>query len=69
MDQFEHEIERATQRAQRRLTHDPRAIAAHYEAERRLVVVELSTGYALSFTPERAQGLAGAAPPTWPRSR
>ena len=62
MDQFEREIDRANERAKQRLAQHPRALAAHYDRERGQIVIELSTGYAVTFAPERAQGLAGARP-------
>jgi Protein of unknown function (DUF2442) len=60
MDQFEEEAVGATIRANERMARDPRAIAARYEDGH--IVIDLSTRYRVSFAPERAQGLAGAAP-------
>lgn len=40
----------------------PRAASAHYDAGRKRIVVCLTTGIEIGFTPEQAQGLAGAAP-------
>jgi hypothetical protein len=60
MDQFEEEAIGATIRANERMARDPRAIAARYEDGH--IVIDLSTRYRVSFAPERAQGLAGAAP-------
>jgi Protein of unknown function (DUF2442) len=62
MGQFENEIDVATERAERRRARQPRAVAAHYDDERGRIVIDLSTGYALAFAPERAQDLAGAHP-------
>jgi hypothetical protein len=62
MDQLEQEIERATKHASDRLAHGPRAVAARYDADRGLIVIDLSTRYSVSFAPERAQGLAHASP-------
>ena len=62
MDQFEREIDRANERAKQRLAAQPRALAAHYDRERGRIVIDLSTGYAVTFAPERAQGLSGARP-------
>jgi len=62
MDRFEQEIEQATKRASARLARDPRAVAAHYDADRGLIVIDLSTGYSVSFAPQRAQGLEHASP-------
>jgi hypothetical protein len=58
MDQFDEEAVGATIRAKEHLARDPRAIAAHYD--RGQIVVDLSTGYRVSFAATRAQGLAGA---------
>jgi hypothetical protein len=60
MDHFDEEVVGATIRAKERLRSDPRAVAARYEDGQ--IVIDLSTGYRVSFAPERAQGLAGAAP-------
>lgn len=38
----------------------PHATGAHYEAVRDRIVVELSTGVEISFSPKRAQGLESA---------
>jgi hypothetical protein len=62
MGQFENEIDVATERAERRRARQPRAVAAYYDDERERIVIDLSTGYALAFAPERAQNLAGAHP-------
>jgi hypothetical protein len=59
MDQFEEEAVGATTRANERMARDPKAIAARYEDGQ--IVIDLSTRYRVSFAPERAQGLAGAA--------
>jgi Protein of unknown function (DUF2442) len=40
----------------------PRAASAHYDAVRNRVVVELSTGIEISFSPKQAQGLESARP-------
>jgi hypothetical protein len=56
------DIERATKRAAERLARDPRAVAARYDADRGLIVVDLSTGDSLSFAAARAQGLENALP-------
>jgi hypothetical protein len=62
MDQLEHEIGRATERADRRRSRQPHALAARYDSAQGRIVIDLSTGYAVAFVPERAQGLAGARP-------
>jgi hypothetical protein len=61
-DRFEHEIGRASERAKRRRAQQPHALAARYDGEQGRIVIDLSTGYAVTFAPERAQGLAGARP-------
>jgi Protein of unknown function (DUF2442) len=60
MDQFDEEVVGATIRAKERLRSDPRAVAARYD--RGQIIIDLSTGYQVSFAAVRAQGLAGAAP-------
>jgi hypothetical protein len=62
MDQFDQQIEQAKHRAAQRLARDPRAMAAHYDAERNRIVISLSSNHDVAFAPELAQGLAGAAP-------
>jgi hypothetical protein len=62
MDPFEHEIDLADERAQRRSAQQPRALAARYDREQGRIVIDLSTGYAVTFGPDRAQGLADARP-------
>jgi Protein of unknown function (DUF2442) len=61
MDQFEQEIEHATKRASDRLARDPRAVAAHYDANRDALVIGLSTGADVAFPRGRIQGLTRAA--------
>lgn len=39
----------------------PRAAAAHYDARKKLVVIELANGASFAFPPSLAQGLEGAA--------
>jgi hypothetical protein len=58
MDQFDEEVVGATIRAKERLRSDPRAVAARYD--RGQIIIDLSTGYQVSFAAARAQGLAGA---------
>jgi hypothetical protein len=62
MDQFEQEIEHATKRAAIRLQRAPRVFAAHYDADRGRIVIDLNTGYSVSFPAARAQGLEHASP-------
>jgi hypothetical protein len=56
------EFDLATNRAERRRTHEPAALAARYDRRRDRVVIELSTGYEVAFSPRRAQGLERAKP-------
>jgi uncharacterized protein DUF2442 len=56
------EFDLATKRGKRRRANEPAAVAARYDRRRDRVVVELSTGYEIAFTPRRAQGLERAKP-------
>src|SRR5215470_523901 len=58
MDQFE----LAAKRAERRRGEQPAAVAARYDPDRNLVILELSTGDKIGFPPKRAQGLEIAEP-------
>ena len=55
-------LKRANARAARRRTHGPIAVAARYDRRSGRVVVELSTGIDVMFSPQKAQGLEGAKP-------
>ena len=58
--QLEHD--EATERGKEALCTQPRAMTAHYDAASHCIVVELNTGYTVSFPPERAQGFESATP-------
>lgn len=60
MDRIEQQL--ASERAKQRLAREPRAVAARYDAAGDRIVIDLSTGYAITFAPQHAQGLAGARP-------
>jgi hypothetical protein len=62
MDKFETEIRTATERAAQRQARTPKAVNVRYDREQGRVVIDLSTGLAVAFPPNRAQGLAGARP-------
>jgi hypothetical protein len=62
MDQFDQEIEAATKRAEERSRREPKAVAAHYDADRDTLVISLSTGAEVSFPRGSIQGLTQAAP-------
>ncbi|ADW67629.1 DUF2442 domain-containing protein [Granulicella tundricola] len=56
--QLEHD--EAVERGNEALRTQPRAISARYDAASHRIVVELNTGYSVSFPPERAQGFESA---------
>jgi hypothetical protein len=56
------EFDVATARAGRRRDDGPVAISARYDRGRGRIVVGLSTGLELAFSPRMAEGLAGASP-------
>ncbi len=56
------EFEAANQRAKNRRERFPIASSARYDRRLNRIVVELSSGVELSFSPQRAQGLEGARP-------
>jgi hypothetical protein len=58
----ETDFEAANRRMADRLKCETRAVAAHYDAGRGRIVIELSTGADISFPAHRLEGLAGAAP-------
>ena len=60
-DLFELEIEQANRRAAERLAREPHAIAARYDARRRLIVITLITGEDVTFALDQIRKLAGAA--------
>ena len=55
-------FESATLRAEQLWKSIPRAVAAHYDRKCRRVVIQLSSGLEVSFSPHHAQGLEKAAP-------
>src|SRR5437868_1041094 len=55
-------LKKANARAARRRAHGPIAVAARYDRRSGRVVVELSSGIDVMFSPENAQGLEGAKP-------
>ena len=62
MEISEAEFRAANRRMAERIKREPRAIAANYDAERRRIVVSLSTGFEVTFPPEQMEGLHGAKP-------
>ena len=54
------ESDEALNRGKETLRTQPRAISVGYDALSHRIVVELNTGYAISFSPQRAQGLETA---------
>ena len=61
-DDFERQNELAVRAAREADRIEPRASVARYEPEQGLVFVELRSGYAFGFPPERVPGLEGASP-------
>jgi Protein of unknown function (DUF2442) len=57
---FQQQFEQARSATMQANLTEPRAIAAHYDAESGLIVIRLQSGAVFSFPPEIAQGLAGA---------
>ena len=51
----------AVRRGEQRLR-GPHAVSAHYDAVRDRIMVEMSTGIEISFSPKQAQGLESARP-------
>jgi hypothetical protein len=54
------EMELANERAERMRNEFPRAVAARFDRHNRRIVVDLSSRFTLSFSPEDAQGLENA---------
>ncbi|HWG18204.1 MAG TPA: DUF2442 domain-containing protein [Acidobacteriaceae bacterium] len=54
------EFKAATERARARRASTPHAIAAYYDRKTRNIIVKLSSGVGLFFSPEDAQGLEKA---------
>jgi hypothetical protein len=59
-DDFQDQNEAAVREAREADRIEPRAGAVRYDAERGLVLVELRTGFAFGFPPERIDGLESA---------
>lgn len=59
---FKKRLARAERAARTVDASEPRAAAAYYDREKRLIVVELKNGTNFSFSPEQTQELAGASP-------
>jgi len=57
---FEAQFAAATRRGEERLRREPCAIAARYDRQRRVVIVDLDSGCSLLVPPEFAQGLSDA---------
>ncbi len=57
-----HEIDEATKRADRRRATEPVVISARYDKGSDRVIIALSTGYDIAFSPRQAQGLQTAKP-------
>jgi hypothetical protein len=55
-------LKKANARTARRRVHGPIAVAARYDRRSGRVVVGLSTGIDVMFSPQNAQGLEGAKP-------
>jgi hypothetical protein len=55
-------FEAAQKRAADKLNKTPTAVAAHYDAAAHKIVVELSSGLGLTFSPKNVQGLETASP-------
>jgi hypothetical protein len=58
-DDFDRQNEAAVREAREADRIEPRASAVHYDANRGLVMIELRSGFAFGFPPERVHGLAG----------
>lgn len=61
-DEFARQNDAAVREARDAERIEPRAVAVSYDAGRRLVLVELASGFVFGFSPEHAPGLAGASP-------
>lgn len=59
---FDRQNERAIRAAREADRVEPRARAARYERDQALVLVDLRSGYAFGFPPERVPGLVQASP-------
>ncbi|HEX2203605.1 MAG TPA: DUF2442 domain-containing protein [Longimicrobium sp.] len=61
-EEFARQNEAAVREAREAERVEPRAETVGYDAERGLVIVELTSGFAFGFPPERAPGLETATP-------
>ena len=59
---LDEQIEQATRRAAELQATHPRAVSAHYDRHLGRVVIRISSGLDVAFSPEDAEGLAGAGP-------
>jgi hypothetical protein len=59
---FEEDFEKANQRAKELEATVPKAISARYDQHRRRIIIGLSNGLELGFSPAHAQGLEAATP-------
>lgn len=57
-----HEFDEANKRAHRRRTNEPIAISVRYDQASDRVIIGLSTGYDIAFSPHQAEGLEMAKP-------
>lgn len=60
--EFEQQNEQAVRTAREADRIEPRAHAVRYDPQQGLVIVDLRTGYAFGFPPERVRGLERATP-------
>lgn len=58
--QFLEQYKRAVEAANQASITEPRAVAAYYDATNHLIMIRLNSGAVFSFSPDIAQGLAGA---------
>jgi hypothetical protein len=58
--EFDRQYRAAVKRGRERMTAEPSAVRAYYDAQAERVVVELTNGCAFIFPPALAQGLRGA---------
>jgi len=56
------QVEAAEARGREMLKHEPRAIAARYDAKADRIVIDLASGATFMFPPRLAEGLADATP-------
>ena len=59
---FDEQFAAATRRGEQRLASEPCAVAARYDRQKRVVVIDLSSGCSLLLPPGLAQGLSDASP-------